>query len=364
MESEESSEGSMESEESSEEVTGFLNKATAPLVLLFMAILYGGNVPLLKTVELGAPLQLTGPELLALRFLTSTVVSVPFVVTNWRKVRAVLIPSVELAIWLFAGYVLQILGLEKTSASTCAVASALTGPFVQILELLVDGKQIAPFVALCSAGTFSGIALFVTAPSLTQVPPLFESIWNVLRQLEKQPAPLPHEVLLKDIPGENLAIAGAFLFAMHVYRSNKLLERGDPSGRVSSEDFAVGLASVQLVAAAVICMVASSLDSPYSTAQQLRIAERLRPEIWEEILACGVLCTGLPAVVELFAFKYVGPAIASLIYCTIPLWGTVLSMIFLNEKLGPQAIFAAVIILLSSFAPSLLELQQDEQHKE
>eukprot|EP00913_Durusdinium_trenchii_P014012 g13157.t1 len=73
---------------------------------------------------------------------------------------------------------------------------------------------------------------------------------------------------------------------------------------------------------------------------------------------------GLPAVVELFAFKYVGPAIASLIYCTIPLWGTVLSMIFLNEKLGPQAIFAAVIILLSSFAPSLLELQQDEQHKE
>eukprot|EP00913_Durusdinium_trenchii_P033914 g31746.t1 len=163
-------------------------EATAPLVLLFMAILYGGNVPLLKTVELGAPLQLTGPELLALRFLTSTVVSVPFVVTNWRKVRAVLIPSVELAIWLFAGsgvtsastsdvevivkrihrYVLQILGLEKTSASTCAVASALTGPFVQILELLVDGKQIAPFVALCSAGTFSGIALFVTAPSLTQ----------------------------------------------------------------------------------------------------------------------------------------------------------------------------------------------------
>ena len=35
-----------------------------------------------------------------------------------------------------------------------------------------------------------------------------------------------------------------------------------------------------------------ALSGPYSTAQQLRIAERLRPEIWEEILACGVLCTG------------------------------------------------------------------------
>ncbi|CAK9087726.1 unnamed protein product [Durusdinium trenchii] len=188
-------------------------KATAPLVLLFMAILYGGNVPLLKTVELGAPLQLTGPELLALRFLTSTVRDMTRRAACKAEegedgVRAVLIPSVELAIWLFAGSGVTSAstsdveamcckswcglaclvdglpkhrsetrceskelvdeGLEKTSASTCAVASALTGPFVQILELLVDGKQIAPFVALCSAGTFSGIALFVTAPSLTQ----------------------------------------------------------------------------------------------------------------------------------------------------------------------------------------------------
>eukprot|EP00438_Fugacium_kawagutii_P033870 Skav201115 [mRNA] locus=scaffold185:369419:374706:+ [translate_table: standard] len=79
-----------------------------------------------------------------------------------------------------------------------------------------------------------------------------------------------------------------------------------------------------------------------------------------QILACGVLCTGLPAVVELFAFNYVGPAVASLIYCTIPLWGTFLSVIFLDEKLGPQAIFAAGIILICSFAPSLMDLKTEE----
>jgi len=36
---------------------------------------------------------------------------------------------------------------------------------------------------------------------------------------------------------------------------------GDPTGRVSGTDFAVGLAAVQLAAAAVICIVASAIDS-------------------------------------------------------------------------------------------------------
>ena len=36
---------------------------------------------------------------------------------------------------------------------------------------------------------------------------------------------------------------------------------GDPSGRVTGTDFAVGLAAVQLAAAAVICIVASAIDS-------------------------------------------------------------------------------------------------------
>lgn len=127
-----------------------------------------------RRVELEAPLKLTGPELLALRFVSSTVVSIPFLVTKWRKagsslrclaskVGTLLGPSVELAVWLFLGrkgdegcssercslallpgYILQILaqlawwgvrcfrqGLEKTAASSCAVAAALTGPFVQ-----------------------------------------------------------------------------------------------------------------------------------------------------------------------------------------------------------------------------------------
>lgn len=40
---------------------------------------------------------------------------------------------------------------------------------------------------------------------------------------------------------------------------------GDPTGRVSGTDFAVGLAAVQLAAAAVVCIVASAIDSGGAT---------------------------------------------------------------------------------------------------
>ncbi|CAE7279700.1 unnamed protein product [Symbiodinium pilosum] len=349
------------------ESSGFVNEVTAPAILVLMAILYGGNVPLLKTVELEAPMDLTAPELLALRFLAAAVVSLPFFASNSKQVQSLVVPSTELAFWLFFGYVLQILGLEKTSASTCAVATALTGPFVQILEFVVDGKQFTPLVVLCSAGTFAGLALFVLAPSMvTPAPPLsgaFERLFNFFGLISPK-APLPHEALLKDVPGELLAVAGTFFFAVHVYRSNRLIAQGEEGGSKDGpkgDDLAVGLAAVQLVAAALICIVASTIDSPYTTAEQLAVAERLSPGMWAQIVACGLLCTGLPAVVELFAFKFVGPAIASLIYCTIPLWGTLLSVLFLEEKLGPQAILASVLILVSSLGPSIYDIMKPEK---
>lgn len=316
-------------------------------------------------------MDLTAGELLALRFIFAAAVAVPFFITNSKQVSTLVGPSTELAFWLFTGYVLQILGLEKTSASTCAVATALTGPFVQVLEFVVDKKEFTPLVVLCSAGTFAGLALFVSAPSMAAAEPplrgLFERLWNILGLVEPR-APQPHEALLKDVPGEFLAVAGTFFFAVHVYRSNRLIAQGESEGAADApkgDDLAVGLAAVQMVAAAAICVVASFIDSPYTTAEQFAIAERLSPQIWTQIVICGLLCTGLPAVAELFAFKFVGPAISSLIYCTIPLWGTLLSVLFLQEKLGPQAIAASGLILVCSLGPSVFTLlNPDQEDKE
>jgi len=340
-----------------------INEVTAPALLLVLAILYGGNVPLLKSVELVAPMNLTAPELLALRFLAAMLAVSPWLLANCTRIRPVLLPACELAFWLFVGYTLQILGLEKTSASTTAVATALTGPFVQIIEFLIDGKQFSPLVAVSSLGTFGGIALFVTAPGGQVDPfkPILDRFLNFFPMLA--PPNMPHEALLNGVPGQALAILGALFFAIHVWRSTRLVEKGDPTGELAG-DFEVGLASVQLWAATALCVAFSVLDSPFSTTEQLDVLHRLDSNVWGQIAACGAICTALPAVLELFAFKLVEPAVASLIYCTIPLWGTVLGIVFLHDSCGPQSILAGCIILACSFAPSAAELVKNRGHIE
>lgn len=277
-----------------------------------------------------------------------------------------LAPAAELAVWLWIGYTLQILGLEKSSATTTSIATALTGPIVQVLELVIDRKPLSPLVAGCSVGTTLGIALFVTAPGSgvsgldSPLKPLVERMLNFFPLLAPSPK-LPHEVLLAGVPGEALALLGAVIFAVHVWRCNRIVAEGDRTGRLSSDDFALALAAAQCIVTTLICMGLSFVDSPYPLGEQVAVLKRLGTEEWVRIAACGVLCTGLPSVLELFAFKVVDPAVTSLIYCTIPLWGTSLGVIFLHDSFGVQSIVAGLLILVCSLAPSAIDIFRAKQ---
>lgn len=343
----------------------FLTSTTAPILLLVLAVLYGGNVPLLKTIETSTPLDLTAPEVLYLRFLLASLTVLPWAAANSDKALAVWRPAGELAVWLFLGYTLQILALDKTSVSTCSVAAASTGVIVQALEFAFDKKPISPTVAFFALGTIAGIALFVTAPSGEEGILKFLAdrlnIFNLLAPVPK----MPHEALLAGAPGEALALAGAGFFALHVWRCNRIISDGDSSGKVDESEFELAIAAAQSLLATLLCAAFSFLDSPYPLSQQLDVLNRLDSGIWLQIFACGAICTGAPAILELYAFKVVDPALSSLIYCTIPLWGTVLGVIFLKEAISLQAIVGGIIILVCSLTPSILEIMGNkDENKE
>jgi len=323
-----------------------------------LAVLYGGNVPLLKTIETETPLDVTAPEVLTLRFFTAWLLVIPWMLANPNKVKAVVLPGTELAFWLWSGYTFQILGLEKTSATTAAITTALVGVTVQALEVLVDGKPLRPVVAASSAGVLGGLWLFATAPGGVKNPvsSLVDRVLGLFPFLQPQALPLPHEAVLGSVPGEVLAVLGAALFGTHVWRCNAILAGSKDVEESVGEDFELALAVVQVFVVTLLCFGFSVLDSPYSLERQLHTIERLDLRVWLQIMACGVVCTGLPSVLELFAFKVVPPAVASLIYCTIPLWGTVLGVIFLHDALGPQSIAGGAVILASALGPSIVDL--------
>lgn len=345
----------------------WLNEVTGPLLLLVLAVLYGGNVPLLKAVETQAPIDLTAPEVLLLRFVTASILTLPWLLFNLDKAMAVWRPATELSFWLWAGYTFQIFGLEKTSASVAAITTALVGVTVQTLEVVIEGRSVKPLVIASSLGTIAGLSIFVTAPGAPAQPSiksLVDRMLNLFSFLKAKSEPLPHEALLKNIPGEAIAVVGAVLFGVHVWRCNRIISAAENDTSPAGKDYELALAIVQCIVTTLFCLSLTIVDSPYSLQDQLAIAERLRPTVWLQIAACGVLCTGLPSVLELFAFKVVSPAVSSLIYCTIPLWGAVLGVVFLHDGFGPQSLLGAAIILMSSLTPSVMDMFGEKDRDE
>jgi len=336
-----------------------LDKTTGALLLAVLAVLYGANTPLLKSVDSVAPLDLTSTELVALRFITAAAPLLPCLLlslgSTWRALR----PGLELGFWLWVAYSLQILGLEKLPASVATVLFALCGLMVQALDFALDGKPLSPAAVLSSLGALLGLVVFVTAPSGVREEETVGLFWVFAASLRKalegllKPAPAPHEALLRDVPGEALVLLGTFFFAVHVWRSAALVPGAAPADEgqeAEGEDTSFGLAlgAVQLVVCAVLGVGLGLLDSTHPGRAQLAVVAGLDAGVWQRVAACGVLCTALPQTLELFALQVTPPAQAALIYCTIPVWGTALSVLLLGDPLAPQAVAGAALIVLCS----------------
>jgi len=337
---------------------GWLSPTAGAALLMVLAALYGANAPLLKSVEDLAPHGLTSTELVSLRFLTAAAPLLVAVVPHLGQLRRALAAGTELGLYLWAAYTLQMLGLEKVPATTATVLFALCGLMVQCLELTFDRKPLSPGTVLSSLGAVLGLGLFVTAP-----PPVGQEhgrLWTAIDHLRRYlegvfaPPPAPHETLLQGVPGEALVLCGTFLFAVHVWRSAALIPQahGDVEEEPDEGEFGYGLAlgAVQLVVCAVLGVALSLLDSNSASAVQAQLAviRNLDADLWLRIFASGVLCTGMPQTLELFALKVTPPAQAALIYCTIPVWGTALSVALLRDPLAPQAVLGGLLIVLCS----------------
>mmetsp|Transcript_16784 Transcript_16784/g.38877 ORF Transcript_16784/g.38877 Transcript_16784/m.38877 type:complete len:493 (-) Transcript_16784:128-1606(-) len=349
------------SEEEEQPGKELLNIYTAPVVLLVLAALYGANVPLLKMIEsqTQALVGVTGPELLALRFLSACIVCVPWLACNVDKVQAALKPGFELAVWLWLGYTGQLLALGKTSVALTAICTSLVGVTVQGLEVCLEKQPVRPMVAVSSIGVILGLATFAyipEAPPSGDPSPLSQLCHWLFSLGRPEPVLLPHEVLLSGIPGEAIAVAGAFFFGVHVWRCNRVI--ADAPKGMAGGDFELALAIVQLFVMTLLSLGFSWLDNPLTFSEQVMSLGGLDRDMWIQIAACGIVCTGLPAVVELFAFKVVPPAVAALIYCTIPLWGAGLGIVVLKEPWHLQTLVGALLILVSSLMPSLSGLSE------
>ena len=203
--------------------------------------------------------------------------------------------GVALGLALGAGYLLQTLGLQTTSA---AVSGFITGMFVVLTPLgaAVLLRQPPPAVA------WAAVTLATVGLGLLSL-----RGWSVGG-------------------GELLTLGCAAAFALHIVGL----------GRWAATYDAFGLAVVQLLAVAVLCglvAVPGGLAMPPDAG------------VWGALLLTALAATALAFVVQTWAQAHLPPTRAAVVMTMEPVFGGLFAVGLAGERLGARTLAGAVLVL-------------------
>jgi len=136
-------------------------------------------------------------------------------------------------------------------------------------------------------------------------------------------------------------------FAVHAWRSSK--RAACISGNSTT------IAALECMITMLLCLAFSVLHGGGGLHDLLSGASMLSWGEWARFAGCGMLCTGVPMILELSAMQFMPPATACMIRCTVPVWGFAYAAAFLGDSLGLPSLLAGLAILAFAVGPSALQ---------
>ena len=278
-----------------------MNRRKAELALLFNVVIWGATFVLVKSA-----LHEISPVLfLAIRFSLATVALVAlFRAWKWRALTAPHVTGKMLAagsmigVFLFAGYLLQTVGLKSTTAPKSAFLTSLATVMVPLLGALVYHikPRVSEVAGVLAATLGMGLMTFVGP------------IGSIGR-------------------GDLLTFGGAIAFAAHVVATGHF-----------AEQIGYEVLSVAQVGAAALSALAlvGWVETPRIQWQPL--------VVWA-ILITGLLCTALAFTIQAWAQHYTTSTRTALIYALEPVVAWITSFLLAGEGLSGQAAAGAALIL-------------------
>ncbi|HEY2015514.1 MAG TPA: DMT family transporter [Bryobacteraceae bacterium] len=273
-----------------------MNPRKADAALLFNTVVWGSTFVLVKSA-----LSDVSPILfLAFRFCLASLALVALFrgggrgPWSWKTAGA----GALAGSFLFAGYLLQTLGLQFTSAPKSAFLTGLTSVMVPFLGALV--YKIRPQVS-----EVVGVVVATAGLGLMTLEGVTGSISR----------------------GDLLTLTGAIGFAAYI------VTLGHFSGQMSFELLSV----TQIAAAAVLAL------SMFWWAETPRVAWRSNV-VWA-ILITGLLATALAFTIQAWAQQYTTSTRTALIYMLEPVFAWITSFLVGGESLSGRAALGAALIL-------------------
>ncbi len=279
-----------------------MNRRNADLALLFNAVLWGTTFVLVKSA-----LNEISPVLfLALRFSLATVALLALFRGAWlgRSPKAPRVTAKKLAaggmigIFLFAGYLLQTVGLQTTTPPKSAFLTGLATVMVPLLGALV--YSIKPRIS-----EVVGVLVATLGMGLMTLEGPIGSIGR----------------------GDLLTFGGAVAFAAHIVATGHFVE-------------VIGYEILSITQVGAAALAALTLvwwvETPRIEWQPL--------VVWA-ILITGLLCTALAFTIQAWAQHYTTSTRTALIYALEPVVAWITSYCIAGEGLSARAAAGAVLIL-------------------
>lgn len=214
---------------------------------------------------------------------------------------------------LFAGYSLQTLGLEQTSASNSALITGLYVVITPFLAALFNRRAPSPWVMGGAAAAFVGVALLTGVDGFS------------LQQ------------------GDLLTVGCAFGFAAHIV----LLSR------YASQHPIVPFTTVQLAVTAVLAIVAS-----WTFEGGPGVPDR---SVWGAIALTAVGVTAGGFLLQIWSQTVLGAATAAIVLSAEPAFGVATAWVVLGERLSLEGWVGACLIVTAIYL--VVTRQRDESSR-
>jgi drug/metabolite transporter (DMT)-like permease len=279
-----------------------VNRWKAELALGFNAVIWGTTFVLVK----GALHEISPVLFLVLRFSLATVALLALFLGRWkgrtsqapRVTGKMVATGAMIGVFLFAGYLLQTLGLQSTTAPKSAFLTGLATVMVPLLAALV--YKIRPRIA-----EVAGVLAATLGMGLMTLEGPLGSISR----------------------GDLLTFGCAIAFAAHIVATGHFAERIGYEVLSVTQIGAAALSALSLV---------WWVETPRIQWQPL--------VIWT-ILITGLLCTALAFTIQAWAQRYTTSTRTALIYALEPVVAWITSFCIAGEGLSGQAAAGAALIL-------------------
>jgi drug/metabolite transporter (DMT)-like permease len=201
-----------------------------------------------------------------------------------------------MGVFLTAGYTLQTLGLEETTASNTGFITGLFVVFTPLLGALVLRDRV-PGIGWAAAGV-SALGLFLLSGA--------------------------GELNLR---GDGLVLLCAFAFSAHILATGRAVEKHDVGA----------LLAVQLGVAGVFCTGAAAV-----------LGDLEKPEgatVWSALIVTALVASALGFFVQTFAQQHAPPARTALILASEPAFAGLFGWLLADERLGAVEWTGAALIM-------------------